>query len=161
MFEGIFDAAMSLGSSAVGGSVFGLLGSAAGRALDVWEDGVKEKRALHRFELQLEAERELAVIEAESARAIAEGEAEAEIARADSAALAASYAHDSAIGTGSQWVINTLRLVRPILTLLPISLAAYIAFVEAGLREDLAAAVIFLMNMTYTWWFGDRSRRAK
>lgn len=75
----------------------------------------------------------------------------------------ASYHHDSSVGQGSIWVIDVLRLVRPILTLGLVFLTALVWFsaesTEPELRKEITNTILFCTTAALTWWFGDRTRR--
>jgi hypothetical protein len=74
-----------------------------------------------------------------------------------------SYQHDNAIGEGSKWVVNTLRLVRPVLTLGLILLTAMVWHgtknTSPELREEITHTILFCATTALTWWFGDRAKR--
>lgn len=81
--------------------------------------------------------------------------------QADAAIQQASYQHDTQIGQGALWVINTLRLVRPLLTIGLMALTALIwcdakTIPGSGLHQEIAGAVIFSTTAALSWWFGDR-----
>jgi len=74
----------------------------------------------------------------------------------------ASYTHDTGIGTASQFVVNFLRLVRPILTFTLICLLGILYFQsDAGGKATIEASVIFMSSSSVLWWFGDRAMRKK
>jgi len=92
-------------------------------------------------------------------------EIEREINLEDAAARLreASYSHDSQTGKASQWVVNTLRLVRPSLTgILVILLAViYLTIADLGSKAEIVSAVIYMAVSSVTWWFGDRMTARK
>ena len=64
------------------------------------------------------------------------------------------------LGNASQWVINTLRLVRPGLTLLSMAMVAALWSYDAlslTQADSLIEAVIFIATTSVAWWFGDRA----
>ncbi len=73
-----------------------------------------------------------------------------------------SYQHDTAIGQGSLWVINIIRLVRPILTLGLVTLTACIWYhlgnKSAALSQTIIETILFCTTAALTWWFGDRAK---
>lgn len=81
---------------------------------------------------------------------------------ADSRNLAASYKHDASVGETSIWVNNTLRLVRPVLTIYLLSIVTYLVVANtAGLTiQEIAMKVLFLAEVAVSWWFADRRRAA-
>ncbi|MHA1539219.1 MAG: hypothetical protein ACTSXQ_01945 [Alphaproteobacteria bacterium] len=65
-------------------------------------------------------------------------------------------------GAASQWVVNFLRLVRPILTILLLVFAIIIWFTISDSIETEKAIIEFVLYaamMAITWWFGDRTMR--
>jgi hypothetical protein len=79
---------------------------------------------------------------------------------ADKDTQLASFTHDTNIGEGSQWVINTLKLFRPALTILPIAATASFFIVANELdRSLIIASTLELNSMAVSWWFGARSLR--
>jgi hypothetical protein len=74
----------------------------------------------------------------------------------------ASYSHDSMAGTGSIWVTDLLRLVRPVLTFSLIVLVGilYSQAIPEG-RATIEASVIYIFSSAVLWWFGDRALRRK
>ncbi len=74
----------------------------------------------------------------------------------------ASYKHDVDSGAASRWVINVIRLVRPLLTLGLLVLTGFIwqqlHEAQSSLQSMLIESVLFCMTVAITWWFGDRAR---
>jgi membrane associated rhomboid family serine protease len=65
-------------------------------------------------------------------------------------------------GTGSLWVIDLLRLVRPVLTFSLIVLVGMLYFsADMGGRATIEASVIYMCSSAVLWWFGDRAMRKK
>jgi ammonia channel protein AmtB len=149
------------------GGLTGILGSAVSgifKFLEVREAN-KAKVADRQHELRLqeiqmkayqqETERELAIASQKSA----------------SEQMVASYDHDSKIGEGSQWCVNTLRLVRPAITLLSWAMVTMIWFtMNKGFLDQASQSEVMrylIMTTVYTasastlWWFGDRGRSFK
>jgi len=140
------------------GGITGVVGSVIGKAfsfLDAWQE---EKKATN------EHGRTLELLELQNKIGAEESEREMEIAQAkiDADSRVASYSHDSMAGTGSLWVVDLLRLVRPILTFALIILVGILYFkaVPAG-RATIEASVIYLCSSSCLWWFGDRAMRKK
>ena len=69
--------------------------------------------------------------------------------------LDASIEADSNIGKASLWVINTLRLVRPTLTLLLWLITGWIFAVTQN--GAIVEAAVFAATAATLWWFGDRA----
>tara|TARA_R100001015_G_C4567647_1_gene126266 strand:+ start:293 stop:775 length:483 start_codon:yes stop_codon:yes gene_type:complete len=149
------------------GGLTGILGSAVSgifKFLEVREAN-KAKVADRQHELRLqeiqmkayqqETERELAIASQKSA----------------SEQMVASYDHDSKIGEGSQWCVNTLRLVRPAITLLSWCMVTMIwftmnkGFLDAASQSEvmryLIMTTVYTASASTLWWFGDRGRSFK
>jgi len=140
------------------GGITGVVGSVIGKAfsfLDAWQE---EKKATN------EHGRTLELLELQNKIGAEENEREMEITQAkiDADSRVASYSHDSMAGTGSIWVIDLLRLVRPVLTFSLIILVGILYFkaIPAG-RATIEASVIYLCSSSCLWWFGDRAMRKK
>ena len=144
------------------GGATGLLGSLISTGFKFFQ-GIQDRKeaaeirthelALQRLAIetgQAETESELKIIQEESRRD----------------QLVASYRHDSEIGRSSRWVINILRLVRPLLTFALIALTAWIYFKltdalaggnAAVLREYIVHTIVYTTSAAVLWWFGDRA----
>jgi len=140
------------------GGVTGIIGSVIGKAfsfLDAWQE---EKKATN------EHGRTLELLELQNKIGAEENEREMAITQSkiDADSRVASYSHDSMAGTGSIWVIDLLRLVRPVLTFSLIILVGILYFkaIPAG-RATIEASVIYLCSSSCLWWFGDRAMRKK
>ncbi|WP_409434021.1 hypothetical protein ACJ3XI_05840 [Litorimonas sp. RW-G-Af-16] len=142
---------LTLGLDAVAGGIFGIAGTALGRVAAFFERKQTFKHAqaqwshecrLHDLNMKARAQ------ETEMELALA--------AQAGSwAGLEASIKADAAIGKASQWVINILRLVRPILTLVLWLITGWIfAKTQNG---AIVEAAIFAATAATLWWFGDRA----
>lgn len=145
-------AALSLDAAA--GGLFGLIGTALGRVAGFFErkqtfaqEQVRWSHELKLHELTMQANAQ---------------ETEAELALVAQSGswkgLEASILADAAIGEASRWVVNTLRLVRPVLTLLLWMITAFI-FAQTGDGSVIDAAV-FAATAATLWWFGDRAPKA-
>ena len=138
------------------GGATGLLGSVVKRLFGFAEEWQKRKTMALEFEHELklqEMNMKIRAQETESELLIAEQQYDAE-------QLQASYVHDTGTGTASQWVIDTLRMVRPALTLLTVLLAAIVFLL---VRDDdpmmvtfVVESIMYLASLTVSWWFGDR-----
>ena len=138
---------------AAAGGLFGLVGTALGRVA-----GFFERRQQHQQE-QAQWSHELALHEL-TMRARAQ-ESEQELALAAQAGswagLEASILADASVGEASRWVVNVLRLVRPVLTLLLWLLTGWIfAVTQDG---TVVEACVFAATAATLWWFGDRAPR--
>lgn len=139
--------------SLISGGATGLLGTLIGRIVSFYETKQKFQQELKLLELQAkigaeEGERELAIAQAKAASDL----------------RVSSYAHDSETGQGSQWVTNTLRLIRPALTLMLVMAVIMLWFTaeqfEVDIRTQVVVAIIYLATSAVTWWFGDRAPMA-
>lgn len=142
-------AALSLDAAA--GGLFGLVGTAMGRVAGFFERkqafGQEQARWSHELKLhELTMQANAQETEAELALVAQTGSWKG---------LEASILADAAIGEGSRWVVNTLRLVRPVLTLLLWLITAFI-FAQTGDGSVIEAAV-FAATAATLWWFGDRA----
>ena len=138
---------LDLLGTVVSGGLSGIVGSLIGKAfsfLDAWQ---AEKAA------SADHQRTLEMLEMQGKMKSDEAENEMRIA---------SYTHDTGIGTASQFVVNFLRLVRPILTFTLICLLGILYFQsDAGGKATIEASVIFMSSSSVLWWFGDRAMRKK
>jgi hypothetical protein len=140
------------------GGATGIIGSVLGKAFSFLDYWVEEKKA------DGEHARTLELLNLQNK--IGAEENERELAMAEAAAAVnlrtSSYGHDSSLGTGSAWVVDILRLVRPVLTVMLIILVAVIYFDSpAGEQATIIASVIYLCSSAVTWWFGDRTLRKR
>lgn len=136
--------------------IIGALVGGAGSALSKWI-GIKEKKQDFEHEIKLlEMQKEIARSETENELAIVQESTYSDM-------RTASYQHDMASGRTSRWVNNTLRLVRPVLTLLLILLVWFIWHTTADdeQKADIINNVMFMASAALTWWFGDRSPSSK
>lgn len=140
---------IGLGLDAMAGGIFGIVGTALGRVAGFFErkQNYEQEQARWGHEIKLH-ELNMQAQETEFELALA--------AQAGSwSGLNASIRADAAIGPASQWVINVLRLVRPVLTLLLWLITAWI-FLRTQ-TPAIAEAAIFAATAATLWWFGDRA----
>jgi hypothetical protein len=144
---------LSLGAEAAAGGLFGIVGTALGRVAGFFEGRQKNKHEVARWahEVQLhELNMKSRAQEAEIELAITQQEGSWK-------GLAMSLEADAKLGTGSQWVVDTLRLVRPTLTLLLWLITAWIFMSTEAMQ--IAEAAVFAATAATLWWFGDRAPR--
>ena len=151
------DDVFGIATSAAGGGLFGLLGTAFGRVAGFLEKRQtivhEERRWAHETTL-LELQREAAAQETEAALAIARTEG-------SWAGLQASVAAEAAIGDSYKWVNAARALTRPLLTLLLWSIASAFWFsADLAERHSLIETVTFAATAATLWWFGDRSAQS-
>ena len=146
---------MTLGLDAAAGGVFGLIGTAFGRIT-----GIFERREAHKRELaKWEHEYRLHELNMKSREQESRIELELENQAGSWRGLTASIEADAAIGRASKWVINVLRLVRPLLTLLIWLITAGI-FLQTQ-NQSIVEAAVFAATAATLWWFGDRAPKPR
>lgn len=143
----------SFAIDAAAGGVFGLIGTALGRVAGFFEQkqAFAQERARWSHEVTLHELNQ-------KARAM---ETEAELALIEQAGswrgLEASFKAEASAGLASQWVVNILRLVRPVLTLLLWLITGWIfSKTQDG---NVVDAAVFAATAATLWWFGDRAPR--
>lgn len=142
---------LSLGLDAATGGLFGIFGTVMGRVAGYFERQLSFKqeqaRWLHEYRLH-ELQMQARVQETELELALA--------AQAGSwKGLEASIKAEAAIGRASQWVIDLLRLVRPVLTLFLWGITAWIFHITKN--GAIVEAAVFAASAATLWWFGDRA----
>jgi len=146
-------------SSVLTGGATGLIGSLLSKGIGIFEAGQKRK------DKALEYEQELKLLDRQAALKTAETENELAIANAETAASLreASYSHDSSMGKPHRWVVDVLRLVRPVLTGFLLILVGGIYFTtdDFAMKAGVIDSVLFMTSSAVTWWFGDRSLQGK
>jgi len=142
---------LGLGLDAAAGGLFGILGTALGRVAGYFE----RKQAFKQEVLRWDHEYKLHELQM-TARA-QETELELALAAQEGSwrGLEASIKADAAIGAASKWVINALRLVRPVLTILLWVITAWIFAVSQ--ESSIVEAAVFAATAATLWWFGDRA----
>jgi len=144
--------------SALFGGTTGLVGSLVGRVFGWLETREKRKN------MEMEFTHELRVMEAQGRIRADELEAESKIVEQKVAGdiRTASYQHDMAGGRPYRWVISVLRLVRPVLTLMLITITGSIViWYPPATAIEVAHQVVYLTGMAIAWWFGDRAPQMK
>lgn len=142
------------------GGATGLLGTAISAAAEYARE---RQRHAHEVELR-RLELEMVSAEAASAERIAAIERETETAKADAAALEASYqAATARMSRGrSRWLVavDVARgLTRPVLTWVFVALVGAMYFSAAAtgsVREQIVETVLYLATTCVLWWFGAR-----
>ncbi|PHR61366.1 MAG: hypothetical protein COA43_03185 [Robiginitomaculum sp.] len=146
---------LGLGLDAAAGGVFGIIGTGLGRVAGYFERKQsfvqEEKRWGHELklhELQMKAHKQ----ETEMELAI-------EAQKGSWKGLEASLHADANTGIASKWVINILRLVRPVLTLLLWLITGWIF--SKTQDSTIASSAVFAATASTLWWFGDRAPKPK
>lgn len=139
-------------------TLLGALVGGGGSALSKWLS-MKEKQQSFDHEIRLlEMQMRTKQSETENELAIAHEETFASMREA-------SYVHDASSADTSRWVNNTLRMVRPVLTLLLIALVwciwLTVAQDDMTLQHQIVEGVLFMASAALAWWFGDRSPQSK
>ena len=142
---------IGLGLDAAAGGAFGIVGTVLGRAAGYFERKQSFKHEIARWS------HEYKLHELQMAAKAQETEMELALAAQQGSwqGLAASIKADANIGKASLWVINVLRLVRPILTLLLWLITGWIFAVTQN--GAIAEAAVFAATAATLWWFGDRA----
>ncbi len=147
--------ALDLIANAASGGLLGVIGSFINKGFNVYDNiqTAKAQEIANTHELALyEAQAKLKVIEEENQLMIANNTANAEL-------RSASYDLNFDSTNGNPKVTDFLRLVRPILTFILISLVGVIwAFTgDKSLNQELVDSILFCASSAITWWFGDRA----
>ncbi len=145
---------LNFGVDAAAGGVFGILGTALGRVASYFERRQTFEQEVKRWGHELK----LHDLHMKARKQETEMELAIEAQRGSWKGLAASLEADANIGQASKWVINLLRLVRPVLTLLLWLITGWIfSRTQDG---EIASAAVFAATAATLWWFGDRAPRA-
>ena len=149
---------IGLAASAAGGGVFGLLGTALGRAA-AWLER-RQEQSHERARWQHETE----LLEMQMRAEVQETEAELALTdlRGSWEGLSASMTAEAAIAPSYKWVDAVRGLTRPILTLMLWLIAAIIygaADIEG--RAEITETASFAATAATLWWFGDRGPSGK
>jgi len=149
----------SLIASLIGGPITGLLGSAFG-IFGKWMEA-RERRKDRELEQAHELKLQQLNIQArgqelEQESLIAERQASADM-------LAASYRHDASFGEAHRWVVDVLRLMRPLFTIMLIMLTGIIFWKasDGAAQHKIIATILYMTEVALTWWFADRARERK
>ena len=146
---------VGLAASAAGGGIFGLLGTALGRAVGFFE---------RRQDIQHEERRwdhEVQLIQLQQAAKVAETEAEIVLTETEGSwrGLQASLNAEAQIAASYKWVDAARALTRPALTiLLWLITAAIWAYANEANRSSITETATFAATAATLWWFGDRGR---
>lgn len=160
---------VNFGLHAASGGLFGMVGTIGGRVLGFFEkkDDRKHELALMEFKsdenkhdlivmgLEFKHEEKLHRINMDAAEQETESELALSASKGSWAGLAPSMLHDTNTGLADQWVINFLRLVRPIITFA----LWFVVWVLVKMDADpsFIGQAIFAATAATLWWFGDRA----
>lgn len=157
--------ALGFVTSAAGGGLVGLVGTALGRVFGVVEARVK--REDRRLEMAHEKDKwdheaELLAAQLEARKVETELAVMVEDARGSWKGLAASIDAEAKIGASYPWVEAVRSLTRPALTVLLVMIL-FVAWTSNSLtveqRSSLMNALVFAATTAVVWWFGDRAPR--
>ncbi|MEM7330344.1 MAG: hypothetical protein AAF437_16500 [Pseudomonadota bacterium] len=145
---------IGIATSAAGGGLFGLFGTALGRIAGYFEKqqsiAHEERRWAHQTALvQLEQAADAQRAETALAQAHADG---------SWSGLSASLQADARLAASYQWVNAVRALTRPTLTMLLWLIAAMIWFsADPAERSNIVGTATFAATAATLWWFGDRA----
>lgn len=157
----------TVGLTAGGGGILGVAGSLLGRVAGFFENrqAFRQKQAEWKNDVFLrEHEISLHKLNQEARKHETEQEldiiAQAGSFRGLEASLKASTALN-ANPSGSPWVINVLRLVRPVLTVFLLLMVGWIfkGIDDPKIRAEVLLSIVFATTTAVFWWFGDRAPR--
>jgi hypothetical protein len=137
----------------LGGGATGLLGTAIGKVTNYFETKQNNAFILEKYALDAKLRKE----EMESEFAIAK-------MNADSAMYASSVEHDIGYGKPSKWLTNTLRLIRPALTIMLWIMVAVVYFntpQDLDYKGQIIGTILYCATTALLWWFGARDDRKK
>jgi len=137
------------------GGVFGIIGTVLGRVSYFFE----RKQIFAQEQARWIHERELHNLNMQARAQEMEIELAFMTQQGSWRGLEASINADRHIGQAAQWVINCLRLVRPLLTLLLWIITAWI-FTQTQ-NPAIGEAAVFAATAATLWWFGDRAPKPK
>ena len=149
---------MEILMSVFAGGATGIFGSFLGKIFGFLES--REKRKTRREEMT----HELNLFELQQQARSSEAAFEQEMMEMQTAAdlRISSYEHDTRTGSASQWIVDILRLIRPVLTLLLLVGVGVVWFTLPEwdmLRKTLVEFLVYAAMTSITWWFGDRAVR--
>ena len=145
--------------SVMSGGMTGILGSVIGKVfnfVDMWAEEKKKDNDHARTIEMVRLQSELRADEMENERAIVEEEQAGR-------ARVASYGMMQDVAVPYPFVAAILRLMRPILTILLVSIVWYVFALSDDIaqRETIIQSVIYMASTAVLWWFGDRAMRPK
>lgn len=137
-------------------SLTGIFGGAIPTGIKLFREHQDNKQEMARMEMQFAHQKELGTARLEET-----------VVSAEADALMAAYRHDTATGRGaSQWVVNIRALTRVVLSILVLSITAFVV-VYSFTNADTLATTISLITITdfmlsatmniISFWFTDRA----
>lgn len=143
-------------TSLASGGLLGLLGSLCNKGFTLLDKVSQTKLRQQEQDFELKKIR----LEHQLQQALSTDHVERVNYRTRSSIREASYQHDIGGGKESRWVVNVVRLVRPLLTVGLVILTAFIwytaGYQDLALRQTVVDAILFCTTAAMTWWFGDR-----
>ena len=136
-----------------GGST-GLIGAVLGRAVNALGEWQRQ-RSLDKNHVR---EMELARLRSDLTAQEREKDLQLATVRAESDLRIASYKHE-ADGTPSQYIVDALKLVRPVLTVMLLFMCGLIFLMvnDPVQEQGMIDAISWLATVALTWWFGSRT----
>ncbi|HEY0302226.1 MAG TPA: hypothetical protein VGC36_12855 [Rhizomicrobium sp.] len=153
---GIFGDLLSVGSSALTGGLFGLVGNIATKAFGYFE----QKQAFTQKQAEWGHETELLRLQMQAKAAETEQEIHIAESQGSWSGLTASVAAEGAVPSSYPWVDAVRALVRPTLTIGLSSFLGTAFFVMTPGDIDrayVADSLVFVAVTSIVWWFGDRA----
>ncbi len=152
---GILGDLLGIGTSAMSGGLFGLVGNIATKAFGYFE----QKQAFTQKQAEWVHESELLRLQMQAKQAETEQEIHVAESQGSWSGLTSSVAAEGAIGASYPWVNAVRALVRPVLTvgLTTFLSVAFFAMAPGDLdRAYVADSLVFVAVTSIVWWFGDR-----
>jgi hypothetical protein len=147
---------LGMGSSALSGGVFGLVGNIASKLLSHNDAQV----ALAQKQAEWVHQTEMLKLQMQSRQARSEQDATVAPEEGAWSGLIASLKSEGAIPSTYRWVDAVRALVRPALTLglVGVLAAAFFAMSPADIdRDTVIRSLVFAGVTAIVWWFGDRA----
>ena len=149
---------LTLTTTATGGGIFGLVGTALGRVAGFLE----QRQSMKHEQAKWAHETELLQFQAAAARQADEADQALADVSGSWAGLRASMKAEAGIRPSYHWVDAVRGLTRPTLTLLLWMIAASIWIgSDATVRSSVVDAVTFAATAATLWWFGDRAPKRR
>lgn len=152
----IFGDLLSVGSSAVSGGLFGLIGNIATKTFGYFE----AKQAFTQKQAEWTHETELLRLQMQAKAAETEQNIHVAESQGSWSGLTSSVAAEGGITPSYAWVNAVRALVRPVLTvgLTTFLSIAFFTLAPGDLdRAYVADSLVFVAVTSIVWWFGDRA----
>lgn len=153
---GIVGDLLGMGTSAMSGGLFGLVGNIATKAFGYFE----AKQAFTQKQAEWGHETELLKLQMQAKADETEQEIHVAESQGSWSGLTTSVAAEAAVGASYPWVNAVRALVRPVLTvgLTSFLSVAFFAMAPGDIdRSYVADSLVFVAVTSIVWWFGDRA----